>query len=332
METLQTVWGWQPALYLFLGGMGAGAFIASAVVFVREGAEHARLVTAGACASAVCLAVGLLLLLSELTAPLRGMMMWQSFSNFSSWMALGAWVVFAALMVFALMALCASPAVTRAVERRWPGYGKVRPRLGRTLAAVGLLCAVGVAAYTGVLLMSAPGVPLWNTPLLPVLFTVSALDTGIALVEVLSFALRKREAMAPSVRRMFHAGVVALVLLESAVLATLLLESIGMAMNAGSLVDAGVAQGAVQAAASAHLLVAGPLAVPFWVLVVAVGLVLPASAAAVSLADRKAHHPRLALVGAVGALAGGCALRFLMVLGGAHADPVAGTLAQLLGL
>ena len=29
---LQTIWSWQPALYLFLGGMGAGAFVMAAVL------------------------------------------------------------------------------------------------------------------------------------------------------------------------------------------------------------------------------------------------------------------------------------------------------------
>ena len=31
---LQTIWSWQPALYLFLGGMGAGAFVMAAVLFL----------------------------------------------------------------------------------------------------------------------------------------------------------------------------------------------------------------------------------------------------------------------------------------------------------
>ena len=35
MIELQSVWGWQPALYLFLGGMGAGAFVVAAVLYLR---------------------------------------------------------------------------------------------------------------------------------------------------------------------------------------------------------------------------------------------------------------------------------------------------------
>ena len=94
MEGLQNVWGWQPALYLFLGGVGAGAFIAAMVAYFKNGQKKSSTVFASVCAAAVCLVVGLLLLLSELITPARGLMMWQSFSNFSSWMTIGAWVVF----------------------------------------------------------------------------------------------------------------------------------------------------------------------------------------------------------------------------------------------
>ena len=37
---LQTIWSWQPALYLFLGGMGAGAFVMAAVLFLIDRTRH----------------------------------------------------------------------------------------------------------------------------------------------------------------------------------------------------------------------------------------------------------------------------------------------------
>ena len=42
MEGLQTIWFWQPALYLFLGGMGAGAFVMAAILHFldREGSRR----------------------------------------------------------------------------------------------------------------------------------------------------------------------------------------------------------------------------------------------------------------------------------------------------
>ena len=69
---LQTIWSWQPALYLFLGGMGAGAFVMAAVLFLdRPDASSPDRVRVDVAALA-SLAVGLLLLLSELITPLRG--------------------------------------------------------------------------------------------------------------------------------------------------------------------------------------------------------------------------------------------------------------------
>lgn len=184
MEGLQDIWGWQPALYLFLGGMGAGAFIAAMVVYFREGDKARSTVFASLVAAVVCLAVGLLLLLSELITPLRGMMMWQSFSNFGSWMTFGAWIVFAALVVFALEAIVVWEKTAGALAKRIKGFDGYAPKLARALGVVSCVLGFCVAVYTGILLMSAPGVPLWNTLLLPCLFTVSALDTGVALVEV----------------------------------------------------------------------------------------------------------------------------------------------------
>ena len=142
-------------------------------------------------AATACLVAGLLLLLSELTNPLRGMLLWQSFSNGTSWMTFGAWVVFAAVIVFGLMAVLSTEQWVKPVSKKWKGYPKARNRMRSVLAVVGIVLGLCVAVYTGILLMSVPGVPLWNTLLLPCLFTVSALDTGAALVEIVAVADRK---------------------------------------------------------------------------------------------------------------------------------------------
>ena len=291
MEGLQDIWGWQPALYLFLGGMGAGAFIAAMVVYFREGDKARSTVFASLVAAVVCLAVGLLLLLSELITPLRGMMMWQSFSNFGSWMTFGAWIVFAALVVFALEAIVVWEKTAGALAKRIKGFDGYAPKLARALGVVSCVLGFCVAVYTGILLMSAPGVPLWNTLLLPCLFTVSALDTGVALVEVI---------------------------------AALLLVSM-----AGSPVQE--SHEAAVAAQSAALIIGGDLALPFWALVVLVGLVCPLAAALVALVGKSDKAQGATLWGALGAMIGGCALRFIIVMAGLHADPVIDAVSQLLG-
>ena len=128
-------------------------------------------------------------------SPVRGMMMWSAFSNFSSWMTYGAPGAFCALAVWAVSAALAIPAVgKRLAKAKW------LPVLRAALAWVGIALGAFVAVYTGMLLMTAGGVPLWDSPLLPALFTVSAFDTGVALVELVAVVLEKGPAGAPGGR------------------------------------------------------------------------------------------------------------------------------------
>lgn len=321
MAELQSVWGWQPALYLFLGGMGAGAFVVAALLYFLDRQSNRKTICIASWAATACLVAGLLLLLSELTNPLRGMLLWQSFSNGTSWMTFGAWVVFAAVIVFGLMAVLSTEQWVKPVSKKWKGYPKARNRMRSVLAVVGIALGLCVAMYTGILLMSVPGVPLWNTLLLPCLFTVSALDTGAALVEIVAVA-PKRAVLSNKTHRLLEASVVVLVVLEVAVLAAFL------ATMQGS--DLTTATGAT-AAASARLLAQGMLAPFFWLLVGACGLALPLAMAIAGMVLRKRRKSgRTAmLVGAAGALVGGCALRFLVLMAGLHADVVAQAVSKI---
>lgn len=388
---MQTVWGWQPALYLFLGGMGGGCFLTAAILYLKDAAHNRRTVCASMWAATISLAVGLLLLLAELITPVRGLMMWQSFSHFTSWMTFGAWGAFAAIVVFGLSAIFATEKV------------KVPASVRRTLAIIGIILGAFVAVYTGMLLMAPASVPFWNTPLLPLLFTVSAFDTGVALVEVMAMVAARKDPLAADAKRFLERCVVVLVAVEMVVLAAFMVAAL-----AGSGSDA---EGAT-AAASASMLVEGPLAGWFWVLLVAAGLALPLAVAiaglaksgrdeasestpltatnsaaatnpvaapapsdtaaddkastavapsaqlpsqdaavapstqfpsqdaagteAVAAAPSPATKPTglsrwLPLVGACGALAGGCALRFLVLAAGVHANLVADTIIALIG-
>lgn len=364
MIELQSVWGWQPALYLFLGGMGAGAFVMTAILYLRNGAKLRRTLALTTWIAVACLVVGLLCLITELTNPLRGMLLWQSFSNMGSWMTIGAWILVATLVVFGLFALLITPVVDRWASKRWQGFSAGAPKVLRVLAVAGIVLGVGVAAYTGILLMSAPGVPLWNTLLLPCLFTVSGLDTGVALVELVAAGCARREPMAGRDHRLMAIFVVVLVLVESVVLAVFL----GGALGAG---DPLVPDAAGVVTLSASLLTSGVLAPWFWGLVVVCGLAAPLLASVISLAmtakasenapvaevsaavfaqgdevaeaiqaevdpaaleqavQKERRSEAIVCIGAAGALIGGCALRFLVVMAGLHADPVAGTVGDL---
>ncbi|MBQ3105924.1 MAG: polysulfide reductase NrfD, partial [Eggerthellaceae bacterium] len=65
MVALQTTWSWLPAIYLFLGGLGAGAFITAAILRFAKPGRFDKVVTGGAWIAVIALAVGLLSLVAE---------------------------------------------------------------------------------------------------------------------------------------------------------------------------------------------------------------------------------------------------------------------------
>ncbi|WP_241158210.1 MULTISPECIES: NrfD/PsrC family molybdoenzyme membrane anchor subunit [unclassified Adlercreutzia] len=319
MIEFQTVWGWQPALYLFLGGVGAGAFITAAVLYLIDPAKNKKLAFISSLASIACLAVGLLLLLTELTSPLRGLMVWQSFSNFGSLMAIGAWLLMATMIVIFANAVILSGKIAKVAEEK-------ATLVCRVLSIVGIVCAAGVAVYTGVLLMLADGIPFWGTALLPCLFTVSALDTGLALTMILFQWLRKDEE-AHRTSRIMEIAVLILVAVE----AIIVFAFMSTMLAGGEVSTVGNDTATLAAASSAQLLVSGDLSGWFWILFVGIGLAVPFAAALASIAmGEKASAKWASIGGAVCALAGGCALRFLVLLAGTHADYITDAVSRLL--
>ncbi len=349
MEGLQLVWGWQPALYLFLGGMGAGAFIVAAALFLKGKEEDKRVANVAMWAAVICVVGGLLLLLSELSAPLRGMLLWQSFSNFTSWMTIGAWVLLVAVAIFAATAILTTDRtqiifdnVRKAkanederfnMEAVEDARRDARPlkdmAICKGLAVAGIVLGACVAVYTGILLMSVPGVPFWKSTLLPCLFTVSALDTGVALVEIIAIVLARKGqiGLSEKAESRIRKAVITLVLLEVLIAAAFVFVMLG-----GNEVNgAGSTSFATTATASAKLLVGGALAPWFWGLFVACGLAVPLLAAVISLARPAKPSKAITCVGALCALAGGCALRFLVLMAGSHADFIADAM-MLIGM
>ncbi|MEC4273686.1 NrfD/PsrC family molybdoenzyme membrane anchor subunit [Adlercreutzia sp. R25] len=333
MEELQLIWGWQPALYLFLGGLGAGTAVVAGIAYLKYRNAARSLVNGAMWVAVACLCAGLLLLVTELIAPLRGLMLWQSFSHFTSWMTFGAWVVFAAVVVFGCLALLTTPAVMRGIVRSskrppsclLPGANEPYDRVRAALAVLSVVLGIGVAAYTGILLMSAPGVPLWNTPLLPCLFTVSALDTGVAAVELMVVLGVRRGSAPSSLGRQLTVAVLVLVVIETAVLAAFMVLAY-MGNPLGGVESVSFAE---TAALSAALLVGGPLAPWFWVAFVLCALVVPGVSSALALVGKGGHGA--SACGAVSVLVGGCALRFLVLLAGLHVDYVADAFLAVLG-
>ena len=158
---------------------------------------------------------------------------------------------------------------------------------------MGLVCAVAVAVYTGMLLGDAPGFPLWNPIVLPLLFLVSATSTGFAAVLLVAH-LMKAEGL-ESLGFLRKAGLV-LPVVEAVLIAALL----GVVSGTGG-------SAALAAAASVASLAFGAYAVPFW-------LELFQASRVKKAANDGSGSTGLAVTGEVGVLVGGFLLRYLVIM------------------
>ncbi len=164
---LQREWGWWIAIYLFLGGIGGGAYTIGAVNWlIGEGAEAST--TIGLWIGFPALAIGSVCLLADLGSPTRAIL--AGMKPGTSWMARGFWII-SVFMILALLHF-----VLHLFTEATQLSGGIT--LLNTIAVAGIVFAIGTMAYTGILLSSSKGIPFWRSGVVPVVFVVSALVTG----------------------------------------------------------------------------------------------------------------------------------------------------------
>jgi polysulfide reductase chain C len=298
-------WGWLVAIYLFLGGMGAGAFLIAAVVELtgaRYRHEYCPTALVGAGVSGPLILAGTALLILDLGAglnePWRILLM---FTNFHSIMTWGIWILTLFLPIAFLYGLLelmhVHPEILVWARKRLRFLPETLPyrRIKRVVCVVGCVLAVGTALYTGLLLSAVQAVPLWNTPILPALFLVSAISTGMGLAFDLSATLAIPEVH----RRYRHMPLIHMIFigLEIALLGLLLITAL--------------AQGGA-AAESAKLILLGNRSVIFWLLVVGFGMVYPFMVHVYAFA-RQRHGYLSGILSGAGIVIAGLFVRYLIV-------------------
>lgn len=277
------VWDAIIAIYLFLAGLGAGAFALGALTnWAKTPAPTMKKVAF--IVAPVAVAVGTLMLVVDAHAGLMNPLRFFGLvANLGSVMAWGV-IILSAFLVVSIVDL-----IVLLVKKSTP----------KALDVVGAVLAVCVAAYTGVLLGDA-GVafPLWNMAVLPILFIVSAASTGIALTVLITrFVAADEVAALPWLGK---AGLV-LPVLELALVIILLAVT-------------GTAGGSAAAAAAASVgnLVSGPYAVAFWLGFVVIGLAVPFVLELMS--HRGSQSKALPVAGEACVLVGGFMLRYLVIM------------------
>ncbi|WP_314041488.1 NrfD/PsrC family molybdoenzyme membrane anchor subunit [Slackia exigua] len=276
------VWGPLIAIYLFLAGASAGAFLASAYI-ERKYPDAVRMRVAGRILAPIFIGIGLVMLMVDAEAglhnPLRFIFL---IMNPGSVMTLGVYFI----CVFMPVALI--EAVLELLKKDVP----------RWLTVIGDVFAFAVAAYTGFLLGVVDAYPLWNNAILPVLFVISALASGLAAVNLCGLILDRE-----SIEKMFDLKKGHVVLGVAEIIALVVMFII-------------VASGDPQGAASIQSMLTGGCAGMFWIGLVLVGLLMPLLIGANALRASEGSQSSVALEYAseCGVLVGGFMLRLLVVL------------------
>jgi len=171
----QREWGWEIAIYLYLAGMGAGSFIIGTMIIwfgnyllTQKTWEFwnysINLSKAAILWGPLFVAIGSPFLVLDLGKKLK---FYRACLNpRTSWLARG-FLIISAFIIIGLIIFGASALFMSGRTMSW-----------FVLEVIGFILAFATAIYTGILLESIKYVPIWNTPLLPLLFLTSALSTG----------------------------------------------------------------------------------------------------------------------------------------------------------
>jgi protein NrfD len=169
-------WGLLIVVYLFCGGLSAGAIVISALAtLVDRRRRFDRLATVSAVWAPLPIIAGTGLLVLDLGRPF---FFWKLFTAVRplSPMWIGSWLI----ALFSILSLAYAYLFVQRPARWWsPSHPE---RWKRRLAIACLPLGIAVAIYTGVLLGVVVARPLWNTPLVAQLFVLSALSTASAFL------------------------------------------------------------------------------------------------------------------------------------------------------
>ncbi|RLB61511.1 MAG: hypothetical protein DRI90_11200 [Deltaproteobacteria bacterium] len=164
---IQTEWGWLVAIYLYLGGVGSGAYAIAAINgFFGKPLELSTAIGLSIAFPSVLIGTGALM--ADLGSPGRAMLAGNNVKT--SWIARGTWVI-SIFMVLAFTHLV----LLFYTDIRTTADGTT---ILSALSIAGTAFALGTMAYTGILLGASKGIPFWRTAAVPVLFVISALVTG----------------------------------------------------------------------------------------------------------------------------------------------------------
>ncbi len=181
-------WDYTVAFYLFSAGVSAGALIVAIVADLIGKGRYAHIVRMGAWVAPVPVTLGTLALVFDLERPYYFWRLMISLEP-TSVMSIGAWI----LLFFTFASVIF---VYPYLPERYDIL-KIRQKTSqisstKAFRIISLILAMSTALYTGVLLNLLVARPLWNTPLLPLIFLFSAIIDGIAAILIMLYVIRHK--------------------------------------------------------------------------------------------------------------------------------------------
>ncbi len=158
------------ATYFYLTGLSAGSFILSTLAYGFGIQRYKPLGKTGIVLATLLLILAPLFLLLHVGRPLRA---WHLFVYLHATSPI-TWGSFF-LTIYPLNCFIYGYYIFRGDEGR-----------ARVFGLIGIPLAIAVHGYTGFILAVVKARPLWNSPLMPLLFLASAIVSGIALMIVVS--------------------------------------------------------------------------------------------------------------------------------------------------
>ncbi len=291
------IWGYPIWFYLWLAGMGAGAYF-SAFLAERFG-KHSdnRFLNTSLYLGLPAAIIGVSFLLIDLSYPLR---FWHLFTffNLTSPMSIGSW------LLVLWIAIGVAILFLWHLRNRLPIKQVTRKKISNLLQWAGFFSSILLMCYTGVLLATS-NQPLWaSTVLLPPLFVISAISTGAALLVLASLLTRMWKTHSETVMQMVKVDTV-IIVIELMVLAVYFFWL--------------YRSGFPGAAEAMSRLTTGVLAIPFWIGVVLMAIVLPFTLYTLNwgkkVGERKGVFASV-MASSLSVVIGGLVLRTVIVIGG----------------
>ncbi|RME56598.1 MAG: molybdopterin oxidoreductase, partial [Caldilineae bacterium] len=204
-------WGFWIAFYIYFIGLSAGSFLLSTLVYVFGVKRFEAVGPLALFQALACLLMGMFLIFIDLGHPERFLNVFIHWN----WTSVLAWeslfYVFYTIIILAELYYVLRPALARRARTgtslNWlyrllargdqdpgPEWRERASRRMRILGLIGIPVAIGVHGGTGAIFAVVKSRPTWYTGLFPIIFLVSALASGGALLTFLAAATSKFHA------------------------------------------------------------------------------------------------------------------------------------------